>query len=153
MCVPPASLWREKTMSDIPRYTLRLGNHGSISQEPDAAGPYVRWDDHQAEVEGLKVLVRAKQTMTEKVWTDAQKSVERLEAEIKRLTSERDLAQTHLKHLFDERHSHASLDNSRSSDEDIWREAFMAAMERGGVFDHTKVADLALAEYRKRWPR
>lgn len=42
---------------------------------------------------------------------------------------------------------------NRPTDEDIWREAFMAAMERGGVFDRTKVADLALAEYRRRWPR
>ena len=47
----------------------------------------------------------------------------------------------------------AILDSSRPDDETIWREAFMAAMERGGVFDRITVADVALAEYRKRWPR
>jgi len=98
-----APVLREDSMSDITRYTLRLGDHGYISYEPDAAGRWLRWDDHQAEVEGLKVLVRAKQTMTEKVWTDAQKSVERLEAEIKRLTAGRDGAQADMRKTIRER--------------------------------------------------
>ena len=46
----------------------------------------------------------------------------------------------------------AILDSSRHDDETIWREAFMAA-----VHDVHKnwmdVADVALAQYRKRWPR
>ena len=62
-------------------------------------------------------------------------------------------AQAEVNRLTDAGNHQASLNSSRPSDEDIWRQAFMAAMERGGVFDHTKVADLALAEYRKRWPR
>lgn len=46
----------------------------------------------------------------------------------------------------------ATLDSLRPTDETIWREAFMAA-----VHDVHKnwmdVADVALAQYRKRWPR
>ena len=46
-----------------------------------------------------------------------------------------------------------AMEPTRPTDEDIWREAYMMAMQRGGVFDRITVADLALAEYRKRWPR
>ena len=47
----------------------------------------------------------------------------------------------------------ASLTSSRPDDETIWREAFVAAIQGGRVYDRMTVADLALAEYRKRWPR
>jgi chromosome segregation ATPase len=83
------------------------------------------------------------------------------QAEVKRLTKERNNAKADLEWLratqsvqnLNTANGQAILDSSRPTDEDIWREAFMAAMERGGVFDRMTVADLALAEYRKRWPR
>lgn len=44
---------------------------------------------------------------------------------------------------------------NRPSDEDIWREAFMAHLSsaKASVQRASKDADIDLAEYRKRWPR
>ena len=46
----------------------------------------------------------------------------------------------------------AILDSSRPTDEDIWREAFMSQLH-DRYWAASEVADVALAEYRKRWPR
>ena len=46
----------------------------------------------------------------------------------------------------------ASLTSSRPTDEDIWREAFMSQLhDRYGAA--SELAEVALAGYRKRWPR
>ena len=52
-------------------------------------------------------------------------------------------------------HGQGMPDTSRPSDEDIWREALVASMCREwlSVLQGVERADVALAEYRKRWPR
>lgn len=86
------------------------------------------------------------------------------QAEVERLTAERDTAQANVKWLIDRGNGKASLNRSRATDEDIWREAFMrhlfhAADGRAPEYtDHDveklmDAADLAMALYRKRWPR
>ena len=47
----------------------------------------------------------------------------------------------------------AILDSSRPDDETIWREAFMRQLHDDHVPNWATTADVALAEYRKRWPR
>ena len=101
---------------------------------------WVRYDDHLAEVERLNADRDATQRERERLQ-------DLLKVERQELSTLRD----RLRVLQTD--PSASLTSSRPTDEDIWREAFMAAMERGGVFDRMTVADLALAEYRKRWPR
>ena len=219
-------------MSEIPRYTLRHGDYGAISEEQDAAGPYVRWDDHHAEVERLRADIarlvhenrqdvnRERQLATSAIHRlvterdaaqrkaeqlqivvdgersrmdalridtqaaitllttqrdEAQVEVERLKsamsrcllgdkpggdcyaaecvdlrAEVNRLTTERNKAQAYVKWLIDERNHSASLNSSRPSDEDIWREAFM---RWSPMNNPEEWADKMLNAYRNRWPR
>lgn len=54
---------------------------------------------------------------------------------------------------LDTANGQAILDSSRPTDEDIWREAFMRQLHDDHVPNWATTADLALAEYRKRWPR
>ena len=114
----------------------------------------VRYDDHRAEVERLKEQVAALTLAVEqademKAHAEAAAAAE--EAETDRVTAERDAAQAEVERL--RANGQAILDSSRPDDETIWREAFMAAIQGGRVYDRMTVADLALAEYRKRWPR
>ena len=77
-------------------------------------------------------------------------------AEVKRLTAERDTAQANVKWLIDRGNGKASLHRSRATDEDIWREAFMALCGQSlkeGYMIRAESADAALAVYRQRWPR
>ena len=73
------------------------------------------------------------------------------QAEVDRLTAERDAAQAEVERL--RANGQAILDSSRHDDETIWREAFMRQLHDDHVPNWATTADLALAEYRKRWPR
>jgi len=95
-------------------------------------------DDHRAEVERLTAERDAAL------------------AEVERLIAERDTAQANVKWLIDRGNGKASLHRSRATDEDIWREAFMALCGQSlkeGYMIRAESADAALAVYRKRWPR
>jgi chromosome segregation ATPase len=78
-------------------------------------------------------------------------------AEVKRLTAERDTAQANVKWLIDRGNGKASLNRLRATDEDIWREAFMQQLHDyntvEGLNEKMDAADVALAQYRKRWPQ
>ena len=101
-------------------------------------------------------------------------AVERDEAraEVERLTAERDTARAEVQRLIAERdqpesrpkgrevgrfgldgHYLNAMEPTRPTDEDIWREAFMRQLHDDHVPNWATTADLALAEYRKRWPR
>jgi hypothetical protein len=119
-------------MSDIARWSWNIV---SIS---DANGAYVSVDDHRVEVERLTAERDAAL------------------AEVERLIAERDTAQANVKWLIDRGNGKASLHRSRATDEDIWREAFMALCGQSlkeGYMIRAESADAALAVYRKRWPR
>jgi chromosome segregation ATPase len=95
-------------------------------------------DDHRAEVERLTAERDAAL------------------AEVERLIAERDTAQANVKWLIDRGNGKASLHRSRATDEDIWREAFMALCGQSlkeGYMIRAESADAALAVYRKRWPQ
>ena len=150
-------------MSEIARWDLW---DGQMSQS--VSGSWVRYAAHEFEVDRLAAeLAEAHERcralelsieQADEMKAHAEASVAAEEAETDRVTAERDAAQAEVERLRAEverlqANGQAMLDTSRATDEDIWREAYMMAMQRGGVFDRITVADLALAEYRKRWPR
>jgi DNA repair exonuclease SbcCD ATPase subunit len=114
----------------------------------------------------LQAYAEAAEAETVRVVADGNKAlaeVERLTgerdaalAEVERLTNERDTAQANVKWLIDRGNGKASLHRSRATDEDIWREAFMALCGQSlkeGYMIRAESADAALAVYRKRWPQ
>lgn len=96
------------------------------------------------------------------------------QAEVERLTAERDAAQAEVERLIAERdqsesrpkgrevgrfgldgHYLDAMQPTRPSDEDIWREAFMVLLRKTSYAWEraSEEADRVLAQYRKRWPR
>ncbi len=71
--------------------------------------------------------------------------------EANELKVERDEAQAEVERL--RATGQGMLDTSRQTDEDIWREAFMRQLFDHDIEKLMGAADLALALYRKRWPR
>ena len=161
-------------MSDIERFVTIWGG---VVMNPSSSGNWVRYDDHRAEVERLEEQVRALTVAVEqademKAHAEAAAAAE--EAETDRVMSERDAAQRERERVqdllwlrerelptlqrdqsaqnLDMANGQAILDSSRPTDEDIWREAFMSQLH-DRYWAASEVADVALAEYRKRWPR
>ena len=135
-------------------------------------------NEAQAEVERLKEQVGALTLAVEqademKAHAEAAAAAEEAEtdrvmverdaaqAEVERLTKERNKAKADLEWLratqsaqnLDMANGQAILDSSRPTDEDIWREAFMRQLFDHDVEKLMNAADLAVALYRKRWPR
>lgn len=134
-------------MSDIQRYAAEqypspLSGKVQILRAQREYGPYVLWEDHCAEVERL-TAERDR----------AQREVERLKAEVYQTTTACYEAQAEVTRLTDAANRQASLDSSRPTDEDIWREAYFASYRNHGLFFASKDAGILLADYRKRWPR
>ena len=147
-------------MSDITRWKV---SGPATRLQPDADGPWVALVDYYRVIDRLIAERDA-----------AQAEVERLTQERDEARAERDAAQRERERVqgllwlrgrelptlqrdqpaqnVNMVSGQAILDSSRPDDETIWREAFMAA-----VHDVHKnwmdVADVALAQYRKRWPR
>ena len=149
-------------MSDITRWKV---SGPTTRLQPDANGPWVTLFDHyrvidrliaerdaaQAEVERLKEQIGALTLAVEqademKAHAEAAATAE--EAETDRVMAERDAAQAEVERL--RANGQAILDSSRPDDETIWREAFMRFIEEKNAVE---CADIALAQYRKRWPR
>ena len=130
-------------MSDIERFTL----YGCV---------WVRYDDHQAEIERL--IHERDEARAER--DAAQRERERLQD---LLRCERQELSTLRERLRQPRrdqsaqnlsiaNGQAILDSSRPDDETIWREVFVRSVNTPSEFK-VAFADWALAEYRKRWPR
>lgn len=155
-------------MSDIERFIW------ASVVTPAVGGDWVRYTDHQAEVERLREERDEAHSTIYRLAGERDKS----NSEVERLTFERDQAQAEVKNLNaqmtdaivriramtaerDEAQAEVErlrangqrmFDGSRPSDEDIWRHAFMATLQ-SPHYNRTKMADEVLAEYRKRWPR
>jgi chromosome segregation ATPase len=141
------------------------------------ADPYDQINKARTQVEWLKYQVATPTGAMEqanKAKADAEAAAAREKAETDRVVADGNRALAEMDRLAKERNNakadlewlratqsvqnlgmangQAILDNSSPTDEDIWREAFMSA-----VHDVHKnwmdVADVALAQYRKRWPR
>ena len=139
---------RDKIHAEVQRLTQILNGRRATAERVTAER-----DEAQAEVERLKEQVAALTVAVEqademKAHAEAAAAAE--EAETDRVMSERDAAQAEVERLL--ANGQAIFDSSRPTDEDIWREAFMAAV-RSRDFFRTKTANEVLAEYRKRWPR
>jgi chromosome segregation ATPase len=148
---PDPSDQLDKALAEVERLTSQVATLTVGMEWADKLQAYAE----AAEAETVRVVADGNKALAE---------VERLTgerdaalAEVERLIAERDTAQANVKWLIDRGNGKASLHRSRATDEDIWREVFMQQ-----IFDYDTVeglnekmhaADVALAQYRKRWPR
>ena len=148
-------------MSDIERFVTIWGGGGMM---PANNGNYVRYDDHRAEVERLTQELEGRRATNQRIIAErdlAQGERERLQdllrCERQELSTLRERlrvlqANQSAQNLDMVANCKETLTSSRPDDETIWREAFMSQLH-DRYWAASEVADVALTEYRKRWPR
>lgn len=163
-------------MSDIERFDIRC-----LAVNKRENGDWVRYDDHRAEVERLTVRLEHAQARIVPPLPHADESAQqvqdKMDGYIASLTTElhetrEKLARVQVqydefakvtakvidKHQRERDHARQQVyllqqaGADRPTDEDIWREAYMSQLH-DRYWASSELADRALAEYRKRWPR